>query len=338
MEINPFYMRRAIELARLGLGNTSPNPMVGAVIVAPDGRIIGEGWHRKVGEAHAEVNAIAQVEDRKLLHDCTMYVTLEPCSHYGKTPPCAKLLVDCGVPRVVVGMTDPFDKVSGRGIAMLRDSGAEVMTGVLENECRALNPVFVKAHTMRRPWITLKWAQTADGFVDAKREDCTLPAMKISTYMTSVYVHRLRALHDAVMTGSNTVILDRPSLTTRLWPGRDARVVVADRRGRLGMRELGSLREPMVVGHDSDGSTDSMMRELYDKGITSVLVEGGPTLQQSLIDAGLYDAIRVETSPHRLNGAGMEAPVVRSHGAPSHTVFADGSRIDFYGESPWWMM
>ena len=158
-------MRRALQLARQGAGHTSPNPMVGAVIVAPDGTIIGEGWHRKCGEAHAEVNALASVADVRLLKDCTIYVTLEPCSHYGKTPPCASLLIERGIQHVVVGCLDPFEKVSGRGVAMLRDAGIEVEVGVLEQECRELNKRFMTAHTAGRPWVQLKWAQTADGYI-----------------------------------------------------------------------------------------------------------------------------------------------------------------------------
>ena len=155
MVIEEKYMRRALQLARLGAGHTSPNPMVGAVIVAPDGAIIGEGWHRKCGEAHAEVNAVASVKDASLLRDCTIYVTLEPCSHYGKTPPCANLLIERGIPRVVVGCLDPFPAVAGRGVNMLREAGVEVVTGVLEQECRTLNKRFLTAHTAGRPWVQL---------------------------------------------------------------------------------------------------------------------------------------------------------------------------------------
>ena len=155
-------MRRALQLARCGDGFVSPNPMVGAVIVC-DGSIIGEGYHRRYGEGHAEVNAVASVADKSLLKRSTIYVTLEPCSHYGKTPPCAKLLIDCGIPRVVIGCMDPFSKVNGRGVAMLRDAGADVTTGVLRQECMTLNKVFMVSHKLRRPYVILKWAQSADG-------------------------------------------------------------------------------------------------------------------------------------------------------------------------------
>ena len=192
MNIEEKYMRRALELARHGLGNTSPNPMVGAVIVDNSGRIIGEGYHRRCGEGHAEVNAIASVADadRGALRDATMYVTLEPCSHYGKTPPCAKLIIDTGIPRVVVGAGDPFKEVAGRGIRMMREAGIEVAEGIMAAESRALNRRFMTAHEQQRPFVTLKWARSADGFMDSDRADGQ-PA-KFSTPLTAMLVHRLR--------------------------------------------------------------------------------------------------------------------------------------------------
>ncbi|MDE6288774.1 MAG: bifunctional diaminohydroxyphosphoribosylaminopyrimidine deaminase/5-amino-6-(5-phosphoribosylamino)uracil reductase RibD, partial [Muribaculaceae bacterium] len=215
------YMERALELAGHGRGYTSPNPMVGAVITAPDGRIIGEGYHRRCGEGHAEVNAIASVKDadRELLKQSTMYVTLEPCSHYGKTPPCAKLIIDTGIPRVVVGAADPFKEVAGRGIAMLRAAGVDVTEGVMAEESRSLNARFITAHEQQRPWVTLKWARSADGYLDSDRPDGT--PEKFSTALTSVIVHRTRSLHDAILAGSGTALADRPRLDCRLWPGRN---------------------------------------------------------------------------------------------------------------------
>ena len=168
IENDKIFMRRAIELARHGLGNVSPNPMVGAVIVNK-GKIIGEGYHRRWGEAHAEVNAINSVSDKAQLTNSTIYITLEPCSHFGKTPPCAKLLIDSGIRKVAIGCLDPYKEVSGRGVAMLRNAGVEVITGILEDECLQLNKAFITAHTLQRPYITLKWAQSTDGFIDRKR-------------------------------------------------------------------------------------------------------------------------------------------------------------------------
>ena len=226
--IDENYMRRALQLARQGAGHTSPNPMVGAVIVASDGIIIGEGWHRKCGEAHAEVNAVASVKDPDLLKDSTIYVTLEPCSHYGKTPPCARLLIERGIPRVVVGCLDPFPAVSGRGVAMLREAGVEVVTGVLEQECRALNRRFLTAHTLGRPWVQLKWAQTADGFIGVPPHLGENP-LRMSTPVTMKLMHRERALCDAIVVGAATANIDNPSLTTRYWPGNNPLRVVLSR-------------------------------------------------------------------------------------------------------------
>lgn len=213
MTIDEKYMQRALQLGRQGGGHASPNPMVGAVVVH-DGVIIGEGFHRCCGQGHAEVNAIASVHDKSLLASSTIYVTLEPCSHYGKTPPCAKLLIDNQVPRVVVGTLDPFEKVSGRGVAMLREAGVEVVVGVLEEECLQLNKRFFIAHTTGKPWVLLKWAQSADGYM--ARHD---GAVQFSTPLTQSLMHRERSMVDAIVVGAGTVAADNPSLTTRCWSG-----------------------------------------------------------------------------------------------------------------------
>lgn len=219
-------MRRAIQLARNGRMDTSPNPMVGCVIAVGD-RIIGEGYHRRCGEGHAEVNAVASVTDPSMLKEATAYVTLEPCSHYGKTPPCARLLIDKGLKRVVIGSGDPNAKVHGRGVAMLREAGIEVVTGVLEDECRAINPHFMTAFSADRPYVMLKWAQSADGYMDVKR-DLGEPSFLFSTPLNRAIVHRLRATHDAIMVGRGTAEMDRPSLTVRYWAGKNPRRIIAD--------------------------------------------------------------------------------------------------------------
>lgn len=327
-ESDIIYMRRAIDLARNGLQYASPNPMVGAVIVADDGRIIGEGYHRRCGEAHAEVNAVASVADRDALRRATIYVTLEPCAHYGKTPPCALLLTQCGFRRVVVGAVDPFAKVAGRGIAMLRQAGIEVTTGVLEQECRDINPVFFTAHTLRRPWVTLKWAQSADGFIDRRRQPDE-PASRLSSPLTTMLVHRLRTLHDAILTGSGTALADRPQLTSRLWPGRQPLRVIADRRRRIAP----GLAEGFVILGNAGSTPADYLADLYGRGVTSVLVEGGRELLQSFIDAGCYDAVRVETAPVCLTD-GIKAPVLNA--TPTATEIVDGRRIDSYGHLPWY--
>ena len=316
------YMRRALTLARHGIADASPNPMVGAVIVA-GGRIIGEGFHRRCGEGHAEVNAIASVaeDDRPLLGEATIYVTLEPCSHYGKTPPCAQLIIDTGIPRVVVGCADPFPKVSGRGISMLRDSGVEVVTGMLEDECRALNERFMTAHTHGRPYILLKWAQSADGFIGGyDSEGRRIPA-ELSDALGLQMVHRLRARHDAIMVGTDTVISDNPSLTTRRWPGHSPRPVTVDRLGRI-PQDAVILRDPRTVVFTRGESIEEMMRVLYeDYGVTSLMVEGGTRLLASFIEAGLWDAIRRERAPRRLR-EGTAAPQL-----PKEAVLTDCQNI-----------
>lgn len=289
MKIYIQYMKRALQLARLGEGLVSPNPMVGAVIVAEDGKIIGEGYHHRYGGPHAEVCAVNSVKDtdRHLLKDSTIYVTLEPCSHYGKTPPCSKLIIDTGIPRVVVGSSDPFPEVSGRGIKMLRDSGVEVVENVLREECDALNVRFLTAHRLGRPWIQLKWAQSADGFMAAIDKDGRPYPVQFSTPVSSVWMHRRRSMVDAIMVGKNTLEIDKPRLDCRHWPGHAPRRV-----------------EPR---HD----LENQMHELYKEGVTSLMVEGGPTLLQSFIDLGLYDDVRIEIAEKKL-GAGLKAPNIKN--------------------------
>lgn len=297
MEVNEIYMRRALQLARNGLLDASPNPMVGAVIVSPAWDIIGEGWHRRCGEGHAEVNAVASVADKSLLRDSTMYVTLEPCSHYGKTPPCAELIVSTGIPRVVVGSLDPFEKVSGRGVRRLREAGIEVVTGVLEKECRELNRKFMAAHSQHRPYVTLKWAQSADGYIDGR----------ISTPLTSALVHKLRASNDAILIGSGTALADNPSLDTRLYAGKSPVKVILDRRGRVreDLKLFGGNSRVMVL---SDyGALADALSELYKNGITSLLVEGGAKVLQSFFDSGIWDEARVEIGNVCMSGA-VKAP------------------------------
>lgn len=311
-------MRRALELARHGELDASPNPMVGAVIVDPSGRIIGEGWHRRCGEGHAEVNAVASVGNPESLRDSTMYVTLEPCSHYGKTPPCAELIVSMGIPRVVIGTLDPFAKVAGRGVARLLEAGVEVETGMLEKECRGLNRKFMTAHSCHRPYITLKWAQSADGFIDGH----------ISTPLNSMLVHKLRATHDAILVGSGTALSDNPALDTRLFAGKSPLKVVLDRRGRVG-RDLRMFGEGETVVMSDYGSIAEAMHTLYERGVTSVLVEGGARIHEAFIKENLWDEIRVEVLPEEIKGHVRAANIPETNIVPNiETV--DGHRIIRY--------
>lgn len=316
-------MKRAIKLAKNGLGSVSPNPMVGAVVVH-DGVIIGEGFHRKYGEAHAEVNAIASVADKELLKDSTIYVTLEPCCHYGKTPPCAKLIIDSRIPRVVVGSRDPSDKVSGKGIAMLREAGIEVIEGVMEEECRAINPAFMTAHSLHRPYIMLKWAQSSDGYIASSDG----APVKFSTPLTSVLMHRKRALFDGIMIGANTLRNDNPRLDTRLWHGKSPRPVIITRSGNLPSDSYLLSESPLSpIILDGNKPIAQNLAALVDNGITSLLVEGGAELLQSLIDEGLWDEARVETSPAVLHD-GIKAP--STGGVPEKTFTIDNNCLYYY--------
>ncbi len=336
------YMSRCLQLARNGVCTAAPNPMVGAVIVCRD-RIIGEGYHVHCGEGHAEVNAIASVKDESLLKESTIYVSLEPCSHYGKTPPCADLIISKGIPRVVIGCMDPFPLVAGRGIRKLREAGIEVTVGVLEKECRRLIRRFIVFHTRKRPYITLKWAESADGFIDRIRSGGR-PAV-LSTPLSAVYVHRQRAEHQAILVGTRTALLDNPSLTTRLWYGAHPLRLVIDRQLSLpaDCRLLDGTVPTCVFTaqeHVSSASVEycrldfsapvlpHLLDVLYGRKLQSLLVEGGSRLLQSFIDAGCWDEIFVEHAALRL-GEGVPAPVVPS-GCAKEYLYRDGVPVSHY--------
>ena len=284
------YMRRCLQLAANGIQGARPNPMVGAVIVAPslmeragDEAIIGEGYHVRCGEGHAEVNAFASVKDESLLKDATIYVSLEPCAHYGKTPPCADLIIKKGVKRVVVGCIDPFAEVKGRGIERIRKAGIEVEVGVLEKECQWLNRRFFTYHSKHRPYIILKWAQTANGFID----DHFKPLM-ISNEQTQMLSHQLRAEEDAILVGHTTFDRDHPSLNVRHWHGPDPKRI--------------------VLTHDRP--LPQLMDDLYQHGIQSLIVEGGAETLRSFLVQNLWDEIRVETNTTMTVSGGTRAPQI----------------------------
>lgn len=330
------YLRRCIELAANGEGLTSPNPMVGCVIVHGD-RIIGEGYHHRAGEPHAEVHAIASVKKVEMLRDSTLYVNLEPCSHWGKTPPCADLIIARGIPRVVVGMEDPFAEVAGSGIRKLRAAGVEVTVGVLEAECRELNRRFITYHTEKRPYITLKWAQTADGYLDNDRL-ASAPPVWMTGPAARVVVHRLRAEADAILVGSHTILRDNPSLTVRESGGKNPLRVVLDRTLRLppdarvfdgtaptlvltASEHVAEARERYPRGEiasvDFTAGWPAILHVLYTRKIQSLLVEGGAQVLHSLLTARLWDEafrfispLRLGELPHGLGGAGVRAPEI----------------------------
>lgn len=343
IEVEEKYMARCIDLACGGLGSVAPNPMVGAVIVH-EGKIIGEGFHRKCGEAHAEVNAIASVRDESLLRNSTMYVSLEPCSHYGKTPPCSELIIKKGIPRVVIGCLDPFSKVSGGGVRMLREAGVEVVTCVMGRETRALNPEFMTFHTLKRPYVYLKWAQSADGYMDAIRSDVTAPAVVLSTAETLRRVHRLRARVSAIMVGTHTALLDNPSLTVRHWAGESPVRVVLDRTLRIpSYYHLldGQVRTLVFTACEAEDRENvefitidfkknvlrQVMCQLYLRNLTSLMVEGGPFLLKSFLNEGFWDEMLVEAVPVCL-GEGVRAPDIRGKYAP---VVSEIKTMAFWG-------
>lgn len=320
------YMYRCLQLAELGVGYVAPNPMVGAVLVCND-KIIGEGYHHRYGDAHAEPNAINSVKEVELLGQSTLYVSLEPCSHYGKTPPCADLIVSSGIPRVIIGTLDPNPKVAGKGVEKLRNAGVEVIVGVLEEECRELNKRFFIFQELRRPYVLLKWAQTRDGFMDRVRTDVSEPPLQISNNITRQLTHKMRAENQSILVGANTVLLDNPSLTVRNWSGRSPVRIAIDRQRRIpdnfNLMD-GSLQTIVFTEKDVENrpriefvkinfdvnSVETILAELYKRSIHSVLVEGGPTILNSFIDVGLWDEANIEIAPMLIN-EGVAAPVLQ---------------------------
>ncbi len=314
-------MQRALQLAAKGSGFTAPNPMVGAVLVHDD-KIIGEGWHHKYGGNHAEVDCLNNVSDsdKKLIPQSTLYVTLEPCAHYGQTPPCATRLVADKVKKVVIANTDPFEKVQGRGIEILKAGGVVVETGLLENECAWLNRRFFCFHQSNRPYIILKWAQTTDGFIapaDGSRFQITGPASR-------ELVHKWRTEESAIMVGTNTARNDNPELTARFWQGNQPLRIVLDRN--LTLPETSNLfnaKAPTWVINEivdkyengvrfvkvafGNNLIDKILSELYKAKKLSLIVEGGTQLLNSFITAGWWDEARVFTGPQSL-GSGIKSP------------------------------
>lgn len=348
------YMHRCIELAQRGRMSTMPNPMVGAVIVH-QGRIIGEGYHIRPGEGHAEVNAVASVKeaDRHLLTSSTIYVSLEPCSHYGKTPPCADLIIRTGIPRVVVGCVDPFAQVQGRGIQKLRDAGCEVITGVLERECQQLNHVFMTFHSKKRPYVILKWAQSSDGYLDRDRKDRSEAPLRLSSSLSSLFTHQRRAFAKAILIGTRTAQLDNPSLTCRNYSGPDPIRVVIDRDLKLedSLRifdgtvltivfyssEIPNDRHLSGVEYESvDFSKDiipQILDILHSRGIQSLLVEGGARTHLSFLESGLWDEVQVEESPVPAGG-GVSAPDINRFSLNCQKVQILGRTFRFYHNFP----
>jgi len=311
------YMRRCLELAARGLGYTATNPLVGCVIVV-DEQIVGEGYHEKFGEAHAEVNAFAQVDPSIDLSTATVYVSLEPCAHFGKTPPCCDLIIQKHVKRVVIAMKDPFPKVDGEGIKRMKEVDIEVEVGLLEDEARALNKRFLTFHLSQRPYVILKWMQSADGYIGKRGEQ-----VSISNALSSKLVHRWRAEEQGILIGPETAINDNPSLTTRKYPGKNPVRILVDRNLRVPQtRNLFMDDKPLWVFNTlkegiegkvryhqlaEENFIESALKKLHELGIGSVLVEGGASIHNAFIDARIWDEIRLGIGPNELN-EGVLAP------------------------------
>jgi len=313
MVVEEKYMKRCLELAKQGQGNVEPNPMVGAVIVH-NGKIIGEGYHQKYGEAHAEVHAINSVKDKALLKEATIYVSLEPCAHFGKTPPCSHLIVQSQIPNVVVACVDSFSEVSGKGIEYLKKAGCTVSVGLLEKEALELNKRFFTFHTQKRPYVILKWAQSADGFIDMERTaETPIGPLWITGAEEKHLVHKWRSQESAIMIATNTALKDNPSLTTREWFGKNPIRVVIDRELKLSLKlkifensvktiifnsiknEISENTEYIRIDFDQEYSLcfREMLERLHQKEILSIIVEGGSILHESAINGDLWDEARV---------------------------------------------
>jgi len=311
VNIQEKYIKRCIELAQNGLGTTYPNPMVGSVIVYED-KIIGEGWHKKAGEPHAEVNAVRSVKDKSLLKKATIYVSLEPCSHFGKTPPCCDLIIANEIPNVVVGTVDPNEKVAGNGIKKLIAAGVNVVVGVLEKECNELNKRFFTFHQKQRPYIILKWAESQDGFLAPEK---TVEAERKPVWITNTFsrqlVHKWRSEEQAILVGTQTVIDDNPKLNVRDWAGNNPVRVVLDQNDRISKdsfvfddsvktivftKSRNNIAEKNTIFEtiDFDQNTiQKILNVLYQNQIQSIIIEGGRQTLQSFIDENLWDEARI---------------------------------------------
>ena len=332
------YMHRCLELAQLASGAVAPNPMVGSILVFND-QIIGEGYHREYGKEHAEVNCINSVkpERRHLISQSTLYVSLEPCAHFGKTPPCADLIIKHQIPKVIIGCRDPFMQVNGKGIEKLLAAEIDVTTGVLEEACKKLNKRFFTFHTEHRPYVILKWAQTRDGKIAAASGSRIL----ISNEYSNRLVHQWRSEETAIVVGTNTALFDDPELSTRWWPGKNPIRVVVDinlrlpktlklfngqiptivfnlHRHNLPVEKI-SISEVKEVGvayyqvTEGVSLVHQMLHALYQMNIQSILVEGGSYLLQSFVDEGMWDEARVITNESLEIGDGLPAPVLKNH-------------------------
>lgn len=313
MDTHEFYINRCLQIAKNGLGNTQPNPMVGSVIVH-NNQIIGEGFTSKYGSHHAEVNAIASVKDKTLLNQSTIYVTLEPCSHYGKTPPCSDLIIHHKIPNVVIGCIDDYKEVAGKGIKKLREAGINVTVGVLANACKLHHKRFFTFHNKKRPYIILKWAQTANGFIAPKTKTENKPVW-ITNKTSRQLVHKWRAEEQAILVGTNTVLQDNPSLTTRDWAGSNPTRIIIDKTNKLSKSHsvFNNDANTIIINESivdfSKNLASQICTILYKNNITSVIIEGGLKTLQTFIDEQLWDQARVFIGHTTFNN-GTKAPKI----------------------------
>ena len=311
------YMQRCLQLAQNGLGTTYPNPLVGSVIVSENDEILGEGWHKKSGEPHAEVNAVLDAEqktcDESAFAKAVLYVNLEPCSHTGKTPACASMIIKKGFKKVVIGTLDPHDQVAGKGLAMLEAAGIEVSVGVLEQECNELNRRFFTFHKKQRPYIILKWAETSDGFIAPAQKDEQKPVW-ITNKHSRQLAHRLRAEENAILVGAKTVLDDNPSLTCRDWKGVHPTRVVLDSRNSISadFKVMDGAAPTLKLDHSSIDVAE-ILHELYKNGLQSVVIEGGTTTIQAFIDAQQWDEAYQFMGTEVLFYQGLKAPVFKGN-------------------------
>ncbi len=326
------YMQRCIDLAKNGLGTTYPNPLVGSVIVYND-KIIGEGWHRKAGEPHAEVNAINSVKNQSLLSQSTIYVSLEPCSHFGKTPPCSELIINKNIPNIVIGTIDPFAQVSGAGIQKLKDVGRNVTVGILENECNQLNKRFFTFHTQKRPYIILKWAESADGYIAPLRKPKQEPVWLSNVYSRQL-VHKWRSEEQAILVGTQTVLDDNPSLTVRDWSGRHPIRIVLDQNNRISKEssifdnQAQTILLSMTEIDYSKKIGVQIANFLFNHGIQSVIIEGGSKTLQTFIDENIWDEARIFKGVSFLH-QGIKAPQISAQYNAKEYILNDELLIFF---------
>ena len=331
-------MRRCLELAKNGLGTTYPNPMVGSVIVC-DGKIIGEGWHKKSGEPHAEVNAVNSVKDKSLLKRATIYVSLEPCSHFGKTPPCCDLIIENKIPNVVVGTVDSNIKVAGNGIKKLIEAGAKVTVGILETECKELNKRFFTFHEKKRPYVILKWAESNNGFI-APLTKLEQKPVWITNKFSRQLVHKWRSEEQAILVGTNTVIDDNPKLDVRDWTGNNPIRIVLDQNNRISkesniydnqVKTIIFSDIPKVINEENttfesidfkQNLAEQILNVLYKYQIQSVIIEGGSRTLQTFIDENLWDEARVFIGNHNFE-TGIKAPILALKNIEKHAVGND---------------